>query len=89
MGRTSLEFVEGEPANRTLLQKAGVAFCDSVIIGGWEGARSGKDADAMSLALMMLIQECLAGSGRDDSNPAHIVGMVRFATCKGYMNRGI
>jgi len=35
-----------------------------------------QEADAMSLALVMLLQECLSGAGRDDSNPAHIVGMV-------------
>jgi len=45
----SLEFVEGEPATRKLLQTAGVAFCDSVIIGGSEESRSGKVGLRVSL----------------------------------------
>lgn len=73
---TTYEFVEGDPANRELLQKAGVAFCDSVIVGGILDGRPAKEADALTITLVMLVQECLAAAGRDESNPAHIVGMV-------------
>lgn len=76
IGSTTFEFVEGDPANRELLQKSGVAFCDSVIIGGILDERPAKEADALTITLVMLLQECLAAAGRDESNPAHIVGMV-------------
>lgn len=76
IGSTTFEYVEGDPANRELLQQSGVAFCDSVIIGGILDERPAKEADALTITLVMLVQECLAAAGRDDSNPAHIVGMV-------------
>lgn len=68
--------MEGDPANREALQRSGVAFCDSVIIGGVMDERQAKEADALTITLVMLLQECLAAAGRDESNPAHIVGMV-------------
>ena len=79
IGSTSFEFVEGDPANRELLQKSGVAFADSIVIGGILDGRPAKEADALTITLVMLVQECLAAAGRDDSNPAHIVGMVCIA----------
>ena len=84
---STVELVEGDPANRELLQKAGVAFCDSVIIGGILDGRPAKEADALTITLVMLVQECLAAAGRDETNPAHIVGMVssdsiRNLSCK-------
>ena len=39
--------------------------------------RPAKEADALTIALVMLIQQCLSAAGRGESNPAHIVGMVR------------
>lgn len=75
LGGTSFEFVEGDPAHQGLLQKAGVGMSDSVIIGGTIDKRPPKEADALTLSLVMLVQECLVGSDRAH-NPTHIVGMV-------------
>ena len=73
---TSFAFVEGDPAQMDLLNTAGVQFSDAIIVGGTD-SRPDKEADALTLSMVMLTQECLAVSGRDPSNPAHIVGMVR------------
>lgn len=75
---TTVEWVEGDPANRELLQKAGIAFCDSIIIGGILDGRPAKEADALTITLVMLVQECLVAAHRDESNPAHIVGMASY-----------
>lgn len=88
VGGTTFEFLQGDPANRDLLQEAGVAFCDSIIIGGILDGRPAKEADALTIAMVMLVQECLSAAGRDESNPAHIVGMVCPKCPNSLMTKG-
>lgn len=76
-GPLTLQLLEGDPTQMELLEQAGVPFSDTIIIGGTLSGRSAKEADALTLASLMLVQECLGGSGRDTAQPAHIVGMVR------------
>ena len=76
IGHTTFEFLEGDPAQMDLLAKAGVPFSDAVIIGGVLEQRPAKEADALTMALIMLVQECVGASGRESGSPTHIVGMV-------------
>lgn len=73
---TTIDFIEGDPAQADLIQKSGIPRSDAIIIGGTL-EKLPKEADALTLSLVMLIQECLAGSGRGTKNPAHIIGMAR------------
>ena len=76
IGHTTFEFLEGDPAQMDLLAKAGVPFSDAVVIGGVLERRPAKEADALTMALIMLVQECVGASGRESGSPTHIVGMV-------------
>ena len=74
----SLKFVEGESGDPGVLKKAGVAFAESIIVGSILDTADAKQADALTVALIMLIQECLANAGRSGKNAAHIIGMVSY-----------
>lgn len=47
-------------------------------MGGLQ-SRPAKEADALTISVILLLQEVMTVSGRDTSYPAHIVGMVRTA----------
>ncbi|KAK9797373.1 hypothetical protein WJX73_006662 [Symbiochloris irregularis] len=68
--------VEGDPANADSLRKAGAAGAQAIIIGGLQ-ARSAKESDALTISVILLLQEVLMNSSRERGFPAHIVGMVR------------
>lgn len=76
MKNITVKFVDGEPGNAENLMKAGTHMADSIIVGSILDSADAKQADALTVALIMLIQEVLATSGRDKSNSAHIIGMV-------------
>ena len=71
--------MEGEPGDAAVLKKAGVGIADSIIIGSILDAVDAKQADALTVALIMLVQECLASAGRNSKNSAHIIGMVGYS----------
>lgn len=66
---------KGDPADAEQLRQAGAGIAQSVIIGGLQG-RPAKEADALTISVILLLQEVLLKSGRDSQVPAHIVGMV-------------
>ncbi|MCJ1468197.1 hypothetical protein MMC07_006825 [Pseudocyphellaria aurata] len=69
-------FQEGDPASAEQLRKAGADRTQAIIVGGLQ-SRPAKEADALTISVILLLQEVLTVSGRDTSYPAHIVGMVR------------
>ncbi|CAK0785418.1 hypothetical protein CVIRNUC_008627 [Coccomyxa viridis] len=76
--RVKFQWVEGDPASVDALTKARLSQAQALIIGGSSTAQP-KEADAFTLTTITLAQEVLLKGGRDSSNPAHVVGMVRQA----------
>ena len=67
--------VKGDPASSESLRRAGAQGAQAIIIGGLQ-RRPAKEADALTLSLILLLQGELLSSGRSPDFPAHIVGMV-------------
>ena len=70
---------KGDPANADQLRKANADTAQAIILGGLQ-SRPAKEADALTIAIILLLQEVLMTGGRDPRFPAHIVGMVRGMT---------
>ncbi|KAK9815434.1 hypothetical protein WJX72_003650 [[Myrmecia] bisecta] len=68
--------IQGDPAQQALLKKAGVANAHAIIVGGVD-SRPPKEGDALTLSVILLLNDVMVASGRDARNPVHIVGTVR------------
>ncbi|KAK9836266.1 hypothetical protein WJX81_000586 [Elliptochloris bilobata] len=69
-------FLEGDPADLGVLRKAEVGTAAAVVVAGL-GERGAKEADALVLTTLLLVQELAGAAKRNASNPAHVVGTVR------------
>ncbi|KAK9797001.1 hypothetical protein WJX73_002827 [Symbiochloris irregularis] len=79
-------FLPGYPHNTSCLEEAGTRSADAIIIGPADNL-SDKEADAQLLSTIMVIQDILLDdlkhgsrkSTRPNSQPTHIVGVIRCA----------
>ncbi|KAK9814063.1 hypothetical protein WJX72_000188 [[Myrmecia] bisecta] len=66
----------GLPLVSSVLEEAGVATADAVIIGPADDLPD-EQADAQMMSMLMLIQDILISTKRERSRPAHVVAVVR------------
>ena len=77
---------QGDPCDAEQLRRTGADTAQAIIIGGLQGVAA-KEADALTISLILLLQEVLLQGGRDPARPLHIVGMVSQPT-SGMCRRG-
>mmetsp|Transcript_19941 Transcript_19941/g.60258 ORF Transcript_19941/g.60258 Transcript_19941/m.60258 type:complete len:961 (+) Transcript_19941:333-3215(+) len=84
--RCKIFWQEGDPLDERQLQRAGAAEADAVILGSADG-QPPKQADALVLSTLVVLQGAVVKGDRDsDRPPLHVVGMVRRPETIGVAN---
>ena len=74
-GPCKFRLIQGDPTKAEMLKDAGVENADSLIVGGIEN-KDHPEADAVMLAMLMVLQDACARYKRNPRKPLHVIGQV-------------
>ncbi|KAK9861239.1 hypothetical protein WJX84_011733 [Apatococcus fuscideae] len=75
-GPCKFRLIHGDPTKTEMLNNAGVENADSLIVGGIEH-KDHREADAVMLAMLMVLQDACARYKRSSRKPLHVIGQIR------------
>lgn len=74
-GPCKFRLIHGDPTKAEMLKEAGVESADALIVGGIEH-KDHREADAVMLAMLMVLQDACARYQRSSRTPLHVIGQV-------------